>query len=136
MRLGRLLRAVDAVAPFDLVEVDLEDAGLRPGELEKLGDIGLDALAQEAAARPQQDVLGGLLRDGAGAAQMAARSEAVECRADLLDVEAVMDAEPRVLGGDDRAPARAKSGAGRPSSAGSARLPPRGSASAASPAAQ
>src|SRR5215813_7024547 len=103
MRDGGHLSAVDAVTPLDHVEIDLEDARLRPAEFDEFGDVGLDALAQEAAAGPEQDVLGGLLRDRAGAAQLAAGTKALERGADLVEIKAVMKAKPGALGPDDGA---------------------------------
>src|SRR5215471_5006913 len=103
MCLRGLLGAKDTVTPLDHVEIDLEDAGFRPAELQKLGDVGLDPLAQEPAAWPEQDVLCGLLRDRAGAAELAAGAESLERRADLLEIEAVVEAEAGVLRAHHRA---------------------------------
>ena len=49
--LRRRLGTEDAGAPFDDVEVDLEDAPLRPGQLDGEGQRDLDDLAQVALGR-------------------------------------------------------------------------------------
>src|SRR5690606_17433622 len=63
------LRAVDPRPHLDGVQIDLHDPRLAPGGLDEDGEIGLQALADVGALRPEEDVLGGLLADG-GAARM------------------------------------------------------------------
>jgi len=67
-----LIRRLDpehAVAQLDDVQVDLEDTAFGPDEFDDDGEVGLQSLADKAAAGSQEDVLGDLLRDRAGAAQ-------------------------------------------------------------------
>src|SRR5262245_17860455 len=45
------------------VEIDLEDAFLRPRQLDEYREIRLDAFADVTAAIPQEQVLGDLLQD-------------------------------------------------------------------------
>ena len=65
--------AVGAVAELGDVEIDLQDAPLRPaGSRSSTREIGLEPLAKIAAAGPEEEVLGDLLADGAGAAHLVA----------------------------------------------------------------
>src|SRR5690606_27482546 len=64
----RRLRPVDAVAELGHVDVDLEDALLRPQQFDPQRVPGLGTLAQPAAAAPEEQVLGQLLADRAAAA--------------------------------------------------------------------
>ena len=69
---GRRFRAVDAVAPLDDVEVELEDARLPQLGLEPPRDDQLAQLADRVLRRRQIQVLGQLLGDRAAAARPAA----------------------------------------------------------------
>src|SRR5215207_4364475 len=60
----RRLGTEDAVAPFGNVEIHLHDAALAPYKIEIEGDRQLERLAHVRASRPQEDVLGGLHRNG------------------------------------------------------------------------
>jgi hypothetical protein len=98
------LGAVDAVAPFDDVEIDLKDAALAPEGLDHHGDDGLLDLAQGIAGRRQEQVLGQLLADGRTAGDDAAFLQVLlEGVFDTFPVEAFVFQEAAVLGGDDGA---------------------------------
>ena len=76
----------------------------------------LQRLADEAAARPQEQVLGGLLGDGRAAAHLGDVVGVLDRGAKLGPVDAVMGAEPAVLGRDHAcaaAPARSAPAARR-----------------------
>ena len=96
------LDAVDAAAELDDVQIHLEDALLRPQGLDHDREHGLEALAHEAAARPEEQVLRHLLRDGAGAAQLVAALMRAHRLADRFEIEAGMERKLLVLGGDHR----------------------------------
>ena len=98
--LGRGLGAINAGAPFDDVEVDLDDPFLAPGEFGQCREIGLEPLAQPIAGRPQKHILGGLHRDRAGAQQfpVAALVLLPGCP-DRAPIEAEMEAEALILTG-------------------------------------
>ena len=98
VRPRRRLRAVDAVAPLDHVEVDLEDARLAQRRLEPPRDEQLAQLAQRVLRRRQVEVLRQLLRDRAAAAEERALLEVpLERLADLLDVDPLVLPEAGVL---------------------------------------
>src|SRR5690606_26319226 len=79
---------------------DLEDAPLRPGQLDQQRVPGLQRLAEIAAALPQVEVLGHLLADGAAAADAAAAGVVFEGAVDGVEVEAAVRGEFLDLGGD------------------------------------
>ena len=58
-------------APFGDVEVDFQHAPLRQHQVDPERQRKFQRLADEAAARPQEQVLGGLLGDGRAAAHLA-----------------------------------------------------------------
>src|SRR5262245_52351120 len=88
--LARRLHAEDARAELREVEVDLEDAALRPERLDPDREPRLEPLAQPAAARPEEEVLGHLLADRAGAAHAAAALPLLPGVADRVEVEAAV----------------------------------------------
>src|SRR5262245_44178533 len=71
------LRAPDAVAPFDDVEIELEDARLGQGDFEPPRDDELLDLSERVVRRREIQVLRQLLRDRAGAAWRLAPFHAV-----------------------------------------------------------
>lgn len=97
---GRL-GAIDAVAELDDVEVDLHDAFLAPKALNEKRIIGLDAFAEHGARMRQEGILGGLLADGAAAAETASGVDFAVSLLHLLDVETVVVHEEAVLGIDN-----------------------------------
>jgi hypothetical protein len=105
---GRRLRPVDAVAPLDDVQVDLQDPMLPPYELEQEGEVRLEALPDPASALPEEHVPGTLHRDRPRAVQVAAAMASVvgERATDGGDVDPAMEEEACVLCRDDRAEKR------------------------------
>jgi hypothetical protein len=91
------LGAEDAFVELRHVEVDLENAPLGPERLHQGGDRGFQRLAQPGPAMPQEGVLHRLLADRG----TAARGAGVDRGADRGHVEAPVQAEIRVLGGND-----------------------------------
>jgi len=59
--------AVGAIAEFRDVQIDFQYAPLRPQGLDQDREVGLEPLAEIAASGPQEEILGDLLADGAGA---------------------------------------------------------------------
>jgi hypothetical protein len=95
---GRL-DTVRAAAELGDVEVHLEDALLAPGQLYHDGDAGLETLAKPALPGPQEQVLGDLLRDRAGAAHAPAALTIGERLVDLFQIEPAVLREALVLSG-------------------------------------
>src|SRR5690606_31716812 len=93
--------AIDAVAEFGDVQVDLEDALLRPEELDEDGEPGFDALARVARAAPEEEILGDLLRERARAARTLAVRVLAHGFADRFQVEAGVKRELLILRRDD-----------------------------------
>src|SRR5690606_20887089 len=94
------LRAVYAITEFGHVDVDLEDAGLRPHQFDQGRIPGLKPLAHPAAATPEEQVLRRLLADRACAPHLPAAFVVPAGLAYGLDVEAVVPGEFLVFGGD------------------------------------
>lgn len=97
---GGRLGAIDARAPFDGVQIDLHDPRLAPDHFDQDGEIGLQPFAHIGPARPQEDILGGLLADGRTPAQGAALGVALIGLLDGREVETAMLTELGVLGRD------------------------------------
>jgi hypothetical protein len=94
--------AVDAVAPLDRVQVQLEDAPLGERALEAHGEDQLLELPPRRARRAQPQVLRQLLRDRAAAAHDLVRAEVLLRREpDLVPVEPVVGEELVVLRNED-----------------------------------
>jgi len=83
------------------VQIYFEDAALGPGKFDHRGEIGLEAFAHEAAARPQKHVFGHLLRNRAGTAQALPVLVRIERVLDRSEIEAVVGCEVLILRGDD-----------------------------------
>ena len=64
MLLSNGLGSIDAFAHLDGVKIDLHNALLGPEEFDECGEIDLKALTHPAAAWPEKDILGRLLRNG------------------------------------------------------------------------
>ena len=101
--LGHGRRPVDAVAHLDGVEVDLHYALLAPHQLDEGGEVSLQPFPHPCAARPEEHVLGRLLRDGARAHLALALAPDVVLGGLLYgaEVEAVVRKELGVLAGHD-----------------------------------
>ena len=97
--------SVDAGAPLDYVEVELEDALLAEDEFGDGDEGGFGALAEEGVAGAEEEIFDQLLIDGGSAAETVFGIVVVEVTfgGDFhgLPVEAVVLVEARVFGGDD-----------------------------------
>jgi hypothetical protein len=100
MALGGGLGTVDAGAELGDIEIHLEDALLAPQRLDQDGERGLDALAEVTTARPQEQILGDLLRDGRSAATLARLPVAGVGLLDRFQIKTMVIPELLVLGGD------------------------------------
>ena len=101
IRARRRFGAVDAVAPLDHIQIQLENARLLQLGLEPPRDDELAQLAQRVLRRRQIEVLGELLRDGAAAAKKAsARPVGLERLLQLLEIHALVLPE-RIVFGDE-----------------------------------
>ena len=87
---ARGLDAEDARAELGEVQVDLENAALRPEQLDPDREPGLEALAQPAPAVPEEEVLRDLLAQRARAAHAAAVGPLAQRVLDRLEVEAAV----------------------------------------------
>ena len=101
--LGHGIGSIDAITHLNGVEIDLHDALLAPEEFNKYGEIGLEAFANPRTARPQKDVLGSLLGDGAGTKLAFLRMLPIATGSifNCFEVEAMMFKETLVLTGHD-----------------------------------
>ena len=93
-------------APLGQVDVQVENALLGEQQLQPQGEICLDTLAHERAAVPEEDVLRHLLRQRAGAAQLPPTLASLQCLVQLHEVDAVVEVEAVVLGGEHGASQR------------------------------
>ena len=91
--------AIHAAPELGDVQIDLEDAPLGPQRFDQHRVPGFQSLAHPAVAAPQEQVLGHLLRDGAGAARAAAAIGLVQRLLDLREIEAMVFEEALVFGG-------------------------------------
>src|SRR5690606_36605238 len=98
----RGLDAEHTRGPPDDLQVYLADPLLGPERLHGQGEPGLQPLAWPAAPGPEDQVLGDLLAQGAGAAQTAAALVVLHGGADGLQVEAMVLGKALVLGGNHR----------------------------------
>src|SRR5580704_12717068 len=96
---GRL-GAIRTVAELRDIQIDLEDAPLRPEALDEQREVGLETLAEKAAAGPQIQILRHLLADGAGTAHAVAMLIELISLLDGLDVEPPVLREFLILRGD------------------------------------
>src|SRR6185437_4223457 len=87
--IGGRLDAVYPVAEFGDVEIDLQNALLRPHGFDEHSEIGLERFAQETTV-PEEQVLGHLLGNRARAAQLLAMLAGAHRLANGFEVKAVM----------------------------------------------
>src|SRR5262249_14785923 len=92
---------VDTFPELSDVEVDLEDALLGPYVLDEHGHPGLHSLTEEAATVPQEQVLGDLLGNRAGAAEPLPLFAGPNGFANGFEVEARVERELLVFGRND-----------------------------------
>lgn len=98
---GGGLGTVDAGAPFDNVDVELEDALLAEHKLGDGNQRRLRALAEDGSAGSEKEIFDELLGEGRASADAAAFLIIFGGNFDGVPVEAVMLIEATVLGGDD-----------------------------------
>src|ERR1700739_3884853 len=96
----RRLCTVDTRAPFDHVEVYLQNSLFAEEDFGHGYQCGLCALAEERAARAEEQILYELLRNCGGAASAIAFQIVFRSDLDLVPIESVMLIEVRVLRGD------------------------------------
>ena len=97
---GRL-GAVNAGAPFDDVEVELQNAALAQDQFGHRHQRELRAFAEDGAAGSEEEILDQLLGESGAAAGAAALHILFGGDLDGVPIEAMMLVEARVLGGDD-----------------------------------
>jgi len=97
---GGGLGTINAGAPFDNIEIELQDALFAENEFGHRDECELRALAEERAAGSEEEILDELLRDGRAAAHASTFHIVFRSELDGMPVEAVMQVEARVLGGD------------------------------------
>ena len=95
----RCINSVHSRAELHDVEIDFQNAALRPCELYEHGEIGFESLAKQAPAGPKVQVLGKLLGDCAGPAWVLAIFP--ERLRERLKVESMMVRELLVFGRND-----------------------------------
>jgi extracellular solute-binding protein (family 5) len=79
---------------FDHIEIDFHDRPLAPCKLDEHRKIGFKGFAQPVPTGPQEDILGGLHGDGAGAQQTPAPAlVTVPGLSDRVPIETVMTAK-------------------------------------------
>ena len=98
---GRI-RTINPGAPFDHVEVDLQDALLAEKELGQRHECELGAFAEDGAAGSEEEVFYKLLGNGRGSADATAFPIVVRSDLDLVPIEAMVLVETRIFRGNDR----------------------------------
>ena len=97
----RRLRTINARAPFDHVEVELQNAVLAEDQLGYRDKRELGALAEERAARSEEQVFYQLLREGGPSANSAAFHIILSSDLNRVPIESMVLVEARVFRGDD-----------------------------------
>ena len=99
----RRLAAIHTVAPFDDVQVDLDDPFLGEILLHPINDHGLSGFPDQALAGGEEQILRELLGDRAAAAGIAALFDVgLDRFDDRVPVDALVSEEIRIFGGEDR----------------------------------
>ena len=98
--LGRRLGAIGSITELGDVQIDLEDAPLRPEPFDQQREVRLETLAEIAPAGPKIQILRHLLADGARAAHAMAVLVELIGLLDGLDVESPVVGEFLILRGD------------------------------------
>ena len=97
----RRLCTINTRAPFDHVEVKLQNALLAEDEFGHRNQRDLRALAKERSARSEEQVFYELLREGGTSANATAFHIFFGSELDRVPIEAMVLVETRVLSGDD-----------------------------------
>ena len=98
---ARLLRAINTGAPFDHIEVELQNAPLAEDQFGNRDKRELGALAEDGASRSEEQVFYELLRKGGPSADATAFHIIFRCDLDRLPIESMMLIKARVFRGDD-----------------------------------
>ena len=98
---ARGLRTINTRAPFDHVEVEFQNAPLTEDQFGRRDKGELRALAEERAARSEEQVFYQLLRKGGPSANAAAFHIAFSSDLHRVPIESMMLVEARVFRGDD-----------------------------------
>jgi hypothetical protein len=98
---ARRLCTINTRAPFDHVEVDLQNALLAEDEFGYRYQCGLRALAKERPARSEEQVFYELLRESRTSANATAFHIFFGSELDRVPIEPMMLVEARILRGDD-----------------------------------
>ncbi len=115
IHLARGRRAVDAVAELGHVQIDLENALLRPAQFDQHGEVRLEPFAHEAAPVPEKQIFRGLLADRTRTTQTLAVFGVLDRIADRFDVETVVVRKFLVFRGHQRDRQRRRPAASAPS---------------------
>ena len=97
MILSHGIDTIDTRSHLDTVEIDLHDALLAPHHFDEKGEIHLKSLAGPGTARPEENVLGGLLTDGTGTMHLTATGIILGSTLNGIEVEAMMLEESGIL---------------------------------------
>ena len=97
----RLGAELAARTPFGDVEIDFQDPPFRQHEVDPQRERKFQRLADEAAPRPEKQVLRHLLGDGRDALRLAEVVGGVDPFAQFAEIDAAMAAEAAILRGDD-----------------------------------
>src|SRR5579863_7277030 len=97
---ARRLGSINTGTPFDHVEVDLQNAPFAEDEFGHRYERELHTLAEDGAARSEEQVLNKLLRNGGSSASATAFQIAFGSDLDLAPIEPMVLVEARVLRGD------------------------------------
>ena len=97
----RRLRTINTRAPFDDVDVELQNALLAEDQFGNRDKRELGALAEDRASRSEEQVFYELLRKGGPSANAAAFHVVFSGDLDRVPIESMMLVEARVFRGDD-----------------------------------
>src|SRR2546423_12194235 len=87
--------------PWGDVEIDFQNPPFRQHQIDPKRQWKLQSLTDEAAARPEEQVFGGLLGDGRATPCLGDVFSVLDRRPQLGPVDAVMRTKPTVFGRDD-----------------------------------
>ena len=102
MVIARRLRSINPRAPFNYIEIELQNALLAEDQFGHRDKRELGALAEDRAARSEEQIFYQLLRQGGPSANTAAFHIAFGSDLHRVPIESMMLVEARVFGGDDR----------------------------------
>src|SRR5690554_2816743 len=94
---GYRLNAIDAVTCLNTVQINRQDPFFRPEELDQNGEIGLQPLSQPRRPKPEEEIFGRLLADGACSTGTLTGLVLLECLFNLNHVKTVVIEETLIL---------------------------------------